>query len=171
MTTKKNSFHQFLHYFPEIELPVSLTDELFDEIRRVNDDLPGPLVFEFIPGAKEETDEFTEYFPCFRIPETGDFIAVVYWKASLMQYEFHLVTYTPKGELIAGKVIAQTLTNGQTIIRSVATIDEDHIIKVVSGEMEVKKMEYDAQDSKAHTMELLSTGDIIFSLNEDLYEE
>jgi hypothetical protein len=170
MSTKPISFKEFLGYFPTIELPIILSDESFDEIRKVNDDIPTALVYHFISQFDKDLDEFTEYFPCFRIPTEDDFVGLVYWKAKLLQYEFHLITYTPNGEFIAGKVIAQTLTNGESIIRSVSTIDEDLIIHVASGKMELEHKDYDAQKSKAHTLEILSTGDIVFSLNEDLYE-
>ena len=171
MTTKKVSFDQFLEYFPIIELPINITDENFDEMRRVNKDLPLSLIENFITIFDQDVDEFTEYFPCFQLPNTGEFVSVVYWKAKLMQYEFHLINYSLKGEFIAGKVIAQTLSNGNTIIRSLASIDEDWVVQVVSGEVDVEDEEaYEAKKSKAHTLEILSTGDIIFSLNEELYE-
>lgn len=170
MTTQKISFEKYLEFFPMIELPIILSDESFDEIRRINDDIPTALVHRFISEFDADLDEFTEYFPCFQIPTGDEFVGLVYWKAKLLQYEFHLITYTRNGEFIAGKVIAQTLTNGESIIRSVSTIDEDLVIHVASGEMNMKAASYDANQSKTHTLEILSTGDIIFSLNEDLYE-
>lgn len=170
MTTKKVSFDQFLEYFPIIELPISLTDENFDEMRKVNKDLPLSLIENFITVFDQDVDEFTEFFPCFQLASTGEFVSVVYWKAKLMQYEFHLINYSLIGEFIAGKVIAQTLSNGNTIIRSIANIDEDGVVQVISGEVGVEEDAYDATNSKAHTLEILSTGDIIFSLNEELYE-
>lgn len=170
MSTKQVSFEEFLAYFPLIDLPIVLSDESFDEIRKVNEDIPIALVYHFISQFDTDLDEFTEYFPCFRIPTGDEFVGLVYWKAKLLQYEFHLITYTPKGEFIAGKVIAQTLTNGESIIRSVSTIDEDLVVHVASGQMDLDSTEYDAQNSRAYTLEILSTGDIIFSLNEDLYE-
>lgn len=167
----KVDFKQFLSFFPEIEMPVILTDENLSVFSKENKVLPGPLVSEFIGSHdNSEADVFTEYIPCFRIPNTENFVGIVYWKAQLLNYEYHLVTYDLKGNFITGKVIAGIISNGNTLIKSVATIDEDWIIHIVTGEDDVRSPNYVADSSKAFTMELLSTGDIIFSLNDEEIE-
>ena len=168
MSTKKPSFSQFLDFFPLIELPVNLTDETLMVFSKENKPLPMPFVNEYImKHDRTEPDEFTEYVPCFRIPDSEKFHGLVYWKAQLLNYEYHLVTFNEKGEFITGKVLGGTITNGNTVIKTVASIDQDWIIHIVSGEDDVQSPDYNPEDSKAYSMELLSTGDIIFSLNEN----
>ncbi len=168
MSKNKATFRQFVNFFPEVELPVHLTDDTLSVFSKENKALPAPMVSDFIVKYDNtEPDEYTEYIPCFKIPETENFIGLIYWKAQLLNYEYHLVTYDTKGQFITGKVIAGIISNGNTLIKSVATIDEDWIIHIVTGEDDARNPNYTADNSKAYTMELLSTGDIIFSLNDD----
>lgn len=169
MSKSRPILSQFLDFFPLVELPVILNDESIIVFSKENKAIPIPLQEEFIlKYDNSDIDEFTEYVPCFRIPNTDNFYGVVYWKAQLLTYEYHLVTFDKKGEFITGKVVGGTITNGNTIIKTVATIDEDWIIHIVSGEDDVRDPNYDPENSKAYTMELLSTGDIIFSLTDEL---
>lgn len=158
-------FHHFLEFFPEIELPVTLTEEGLLEMSRINTPVPIPFLMKFVDETIGEA-EMEEYVPCFRLPDTADIHAIVYWRAGLLNYEYLLATYDNSGNLIERKVIGGTVSNGQTIIKSVATIDPDWIIHVIAGEANAKEKSYDATKSKAFTMELLATGEIIFSLNE-----
>ena len=168
MNKNKLSFSQFLDFFPELEMPVILTDDNLSVFSKENKVLPAPMIAEYIMKYDNtEPDEFTEYIPCFKIPNSEHFVGIVYWKAQLLNYEYHIVTYDLQGNFITGKVIAGIITNGNTLIKSVATIDEDWIIHIVSGEDDANSPNYSADDSKAYTMELLSTGDIIFSLNDE----
>jgi len=168
MSKNRPSFSQFLDFFPPVDLPINLTDETLMVFSKENKPLPSPFVAEYImKHDNTEPDEFTEYVPCFRIPDTDNFQAVVYWKAQLLNYEFHIITFDNKGEFITGKVLGGTITNGDTVIKSVASIDKDWIITIVTGEDDVHNLIYNPEESKAYSMELLSTGDIIFSLNED----
>ncbi len=154
----KISFHQFLEKFPEIELPVTLTDEKITEFSAVNDPLPQLMIRQFI---SDDDDEFTEYIACLRIPQTHDFHAVIYWKASLMNYQYVLATYSKTGTLIDKSVIAGTYSDGNSVTRSVATIEEDWIIYIVSGKTKVAASAYDASTSNVFNLELLATGQII----------
>ncbi len=172
MNKSKITFDQFLDFFPEVELPVHLTDESLSVFSKENKALPIPLIAEFISKYdNSEPDEYTEYIPCFRIPETDQFFGVIYWKAQLMNYEYHLVTFDKRGEFITGKVIGGLISNGITLIKTVATIDEDWVIHIATGEDDANNPNYSAEETKAYTMELLSTGDIIFSLNDEDFEQ
>ncbi|WP_235297247.1 hypothetical protein [Portibacter marinus] len=171
MSKNRPSFSQFLDFFPPVELPINLTDETLVVFSKENKPLPMPFVREYIMKHDlTEPDEFTEYVPCFQIPDTENFDAVVYWKAQLLNYEFHLVTFDKKGEFITGKVLGGTITNGNTVIKTVASIDQDWIIHIVSGEDDVRNPDYNPEDSKSFSMEILPTGDVIFSLNENEFE-
>lgn len=167
--TPKINFSKFLSFFPEVELPVILTEEAHHEFSKVNDALPQQAIEQFIlPHEDLVYDEYTEYIPCFKIPKTHDFHAVVYFKASLLIYEYYLATYNKKGETIAKEKISGMVQHGEEITRAVATIEDDWIINIVEGSVPVEGTDYQPTDSKAYAMELLADGQIIFSVNEDI---
>ena len=156
----KISFDHFLEKFPEIELPITLSDDSAIEFSKSNDPLPAQMIQQFIDV---EEDEFTEYIACVRIPKTHDFHAVIYWKAALMNYQYVLATYDKKGKLLDKAVIAGTYSDGNMLTKSVATIEEDWIIYIVSGQAAADTSFYDPSTSNAFNLELLATGEIITS--------
>lgn len=159
---EKLNFGHFLEAFPEIGLPVTLTEESAVAFSRENGPLSSHLIQEYLmPLEPEEVDEFTEYIACLRIPQTHGFHAVVYWKAALMNYQYILATFSKKGELIHRRVIAGTYSDGDVLVQSVATIEEDWIIYVVSGKTSANATSYDASSSKSFDLELLATGEIV----------
>lgn len=163
-SNQKLNFGHFLEKFPEISLPITLTEESATAFSRTNEPLSDTLIQEYLlPIEPEEVDELTEFVACVRIPETHEFFAVIYWKAALMNYQYVLATFSKKGELIDRKVIAGTYSDGNTLIQSVATIEEDWIIYVVSGKTSANATSYDASSSKSFNLELLATGEIIRS--------
>ena len=162
MKQKKVDFIDFLERFPEVKLPVFLGTDSHHDFSRKNEPLPQVMVDLFLlPFEEDGRDEFTEFVPCFRIPETYEFYAIVYWKASLMNYQYTMMTFTKKGDIIDRKVIAGTFSDGQTLTQSVAHVDEDWTINIVSGQNEVTLSEYDAATSTTNQLELLPEGTII----------
>ena len=158
----KVKFPHFLEKFPEVVLPVTLAEEAHHAFSWNNDPLPALMIEQFIlPLEDRETDDFTEFVPCMRIPDTNEFHAVIYWRAGLMNYQYTLACYTKKGELIDKRVIAGTFSDGQALTASVATIDEDWIISVVSGEAGAGQKLYDPSSSTAYQLELLPEGRIV----------
>ena len=155
---QKISFEYFLEKFPEIELPVTLSDDSASEFSKKNDPLPAQMIQEFID---DQEDEFTEYIACLRISNTHDFHAIIYWKAALLNYQYILTTYDKKGKLIDKSVIAGTYSDGKSLTKSVATIEEDWIIYIVSGQTAANTSTYDPTTSNAFNLELLATGEII----------
>lgn len=165
MKKKDITLEEMLSFFPELDLPVTLTEESALEFSNFNKALPFEALTKYILPYENEHDDLTEYVPCFRLKDTINIHALVYWKASLMNYEYKMFTLDKEGSFIDGKVIAGTLSNNETIIRTVSTIDEDWIIHSVVGEEHTKSTSLNT-NSKAFTLELLATGEIIFSLNE-----
>ncbi len=155
---QKVSFEHFLEKFPEIELPITLSDDSAIEFSKNNDPLPSRIIHEFID---DQEDEFTEYIACLRIPKTLDFHAIIYRKAALLNYQYVLATYDKKGKLIDKSAIAGTYSNGKSLTKSVATIEEDWIIYIVSGQTAANASTYDPTTSNAFNLELLATGEII----------
>ncbi|MEO5582982.1 MAG: hypothetical protein ABIR66_09830, partial [Saprospiraceae bacterium] len=84
-----NLFQQFLSLFPPVELPVSLTLDSHRTFEQVNDLVPFDLANQFIIQEDElPEEEFTEYLPCFKLPEDKkEYFSLVYWKAALMRYD------------------------------------------------------------------------------------
>lgn len=155
-------FDHFLSFFPEIELPVTLADESHHHFSAHNEPIPQELIGQFlIPYEEDHDDEHTEYIACLRIPQTYQFHAIVYWKAGLLSYQYFLATFTEQGELIQKRAIAGTYAGDEKMTQSVATIDDDWIIYVVSGQLEANESNYQASSSTAYKMELLPEGQII----------
>ncbi len=161
--TKSVPFNLFVAKFPVIELPLTLTSESSRHFSQQNDPFPGPMINEFLlPFDEEEYDEeVTEYVPCLQIPGTAGFKALVYWKATLLNYGYYLVTFTDKGEFINKRGIAGTKLNGDALAQSVATIDEDWVIHIVGGVSSATEVEYDPSNSQSFQLELLPTGEIV----------
>ncbi len=157
------TFAQFLAKFPEIELPVILNEEAHHTFSTENSPLSEAMILQYILPLEdvEEGDEFTEFVPCFKLPKTEDFHAVVYWKAGLMSYHYAIATFTKKGQSIDHRVIAGTFVSGQTITQSVATINEENEIYVASGQGSTQNDDYDAATSTAYELELTPEGQIV----------
>ncbi len=160
------SFSHFLEKFPEVELPVTLGEEAHHAFSRQNGPLPPLMIEQFIlPLEEEEADDYTEFVPCMKIPETGEFHAIIYWRAGLLNYQYTLASFTKKGELIDKRIIAGTFSDGDTLTTSVVTIDEEWTIYIVSGQSSSGDKDYDAASSTAYKLELLPEGRIV-NLNE-----
>ena len=162
MTQPNISLDQFINLFPEIELPITLNEEVHHVFSQKNGPVPKAIVDQYF-SYLEDRDELgmTEYVACFRIPETHEFYGLVYWKAGLLNYEYTLLTISKKGDMIDKKVIAGTNSDGNQLIHSVATIDEDWIIYIVSGQSQSASDNYDPTSSTAFKLELLPEGKII----------
>ncbi|MFK7937364.1 MAG: hypothetical protein AB8G22_27870 [Saprospiraceae bacterium] len=160
------SIDGFLEFFPEVELPVTFSEDTHHDFSRNNDPLPQTAIEQYISKIEgDEIDEFTEFIPCIRIGATHDFHAVVYWKAELLSYHYIMATFDKKGDVIDSRVIAGLFTDGDTITRSVATIDEDWLINVVTGQVGVENEEnYNAAQSLKFGLELLPDGRVINEL-------
>lgn len=162
MNQAKITLAQFLDLFPEIELPVTLNEDVHHIFSEKNGPVPQVVIdqyFSYLEGVDETG--LTEYVICFKIPETHEFFGLVYWKASLLNYEYILVTLSKNGEVIDKKVIAGTYSDKDRLLQSVATIDEDWIIYVVSGQSNIASKDFNPASSTAFKLEILPEGNII----------
>ncbi len=158
---RRISFSHFLEKFPEVELPVTLGEEAHHAFARENSPMPVQMIEQFIlPIEQEPADDYTEFVACMKIPKTGDFHAIIYWRAGLLNYQYTLATFTNKGEWIDKRVIAGTFSDGEMLTTSVATIDEEWVIYVVTGRAGAADPSYDASSSMAYKLELLPDGKI-----------
>lgn len=156
-----SSLEYLLELFPEINLPITLTEESAHIFSQTNGLIADDLLERYIlPHEDEMADEFTEFVPCFRIPATHDFHALVFWRAGLMKYTFTMLTLDKQGQRIDRRELAGTFSTEDLLIQSVATIDEDWEILVVAGQSR-QGSTYDASASQKQTLELLPEGQII----------
>ncbi len=158
-----HTFIDFVSKFPPVSMPVTLTEDEHLLFSKENDPLLESMVAQFIaPFEIKPVDEFTEYVPCFAIDSNEKFISLVWWKASLLSYEYFLATFSEKGDRIDQKVIAFTLVKGNNVRRAVATIDEELGIQVIEGTSENEV--YDADSSRTVLMEVMPNGMIVSGL-------
>lgn len=160
-SNNKVSFKSFLKKFPKVDLPITLSIDTHFTFSKNNKQLHLLELEQFISLVEGPIeDEFTEVIPCFSLKDTNDFYAIVYWKAALLDYQYILATFSKKGVPIARKVIAGTFSDGVNIAQSVATIDSDWTINIVTGAAGLKE-EYDAATSTAIEIDLLADGNIM----------
>ncbi|GJM33076.1 MAG: hypothetical protein DHS20C18_20770 [Saprospiraceae bacterium] len=159
----KIDFKHFLKNFPEIELPITLGEESHHAFSQNNDPLPAAMIDQFlVPLEEDPVDELTEFIACFSFPSTKKFHAIVYWKASLLNYQYKLVTFDLQGKLIAQKVIAGTFAHDDVITQSVATIKDDWAIYIVTGQAMANTMvAADPTTSKAKLWAIGTEGKIV----------
>ena len=157
------SFSSFIALFEEVPLPLTLSPESVSVFSQRNESLAPDVIAEYLPHI--EQDEFTEIIPCLRIADASESIILVYWQGGLLHYSFHIISFTKKGERVADRVIAGTLSDQDDVLHRVATIDEDWIIYIVEG-LESARGEYDPNSNRSLYLEILSTGDIIESEEE-----
>ncbi len=160
--TKRYTFADFVAKFPPVTMPVTLGEDTHHAFGTENEPLSDAMIAQYIHPveSKEIDDEFTEYIPCFAIDDTLRFIALVWWKAELLTYEYTLATFTERGELIDRKVIAQTRVKSGKILRAVATINEELEIIIAEGESAGQNDEFDASNSRTYHMEIMENGEI-----------
>ncbi len=168
MKVPKPSFSAFLEAFSVQELPVTLTEESISDYERLSDPLAQVLINAFIEPESEEPDAFTEFVPCFKLGDIGDFHAVVYWKGELMKYQYFMTTFDKQGNQISNAVIGGIQSDGEIVVRSVATIDENMIIHIVEGGQPASEVRYVSDQSKAYQMKIMKSGEIEFLEGESL---
>ena len=159
----KVEFDNYLKRFPQLELPITFSEDTHHDFSNENDPLQVEMIAEYITRyeATEIDDDITEYVACFQLPlEKKDYAAVVYWKATLLNYDYVLATYDPKlGTMIDKKAIAGTKIVGNAVKRIVAIINEDLTIHAAEGIAE-SESGYNADASKIRRYQILDNGQI-----------
>ncbi len=151
------NFGELLEYFPPVELPLSLSGDAHLLFSRLNKPIPQEVVGRYF----DLSDEYVEYVPCFRLKPAPSIVALVTWKASLLEYEYLLTTFTSAGKQCHARSIAGLKSNGETMLERVATIDSDHTIMVAEGLSKLDQRYYDAANSRTHTLIIDTEGQII----------
>jgi hypothetical protein len=159
---QRYSFPDFIAKFPPVSMPVTLGEETHHAFGTENEPLPDAMIEQFILPTERGAvlDEFTEYLPCFAIEDTEQFVALVWWKAELLNYEYVLATFNFKGELIDRQVIAQTKVDGQKVSRAVAHINEEYEITIAEGDSGSGGDDFDPSQSRTRHLEIMASGEI-----------
>lgn len=154
----------FLGRFPEIELPITISQDTINDISKASKPLPPEMIAEYLVPLEEGqvNDEYTEFVACFQLPSPPNFTALVYWRADLLQYHYVLVTLEKKtGTLIDRRVIAGTTFVEGELTQSSAAIQEELTIYVVSGQGSADEYDYKASGSTATRLQLSEEGKIM----------
>ena len=160
----KISFKFFLEKFPEHALPVTLRADTYETLGNDFEPLPTLLIEQYLLDEEEEDDGMTEHIACFRLPSHEKYEAIVYWKAGLLTYEYHLKTYTKDGVgVIDSHVIGGTVLINDKLVESIATIQEDRIVCIATGATNIETMEFDTAENKVLYVEIHDDGTIIAS--------
>lgn len=157
---KELHFHEFLELFPVIELPITLSTDAQRQISEVQEPLNAAWMGRFVLEA-DQIDEYTEFMACFRIPDTKDFSAVVYWQASLEGNAFFLATFSKAGNLIDHRLIAGTLYLKDGLKQLVCSIGKDWTINRVEGKLGANGEIIKSDDPKMTFMQITLEGEIL----------
>lgn len=160
---KNKDFDVFLESFPELDLPIILTEDLNVTFSANNIPIRDVDITAFIHTIDDNIDEFTEYVPCFKIPDSPHFHAIVFWKGMLMENKYVLAIYSLQGEPLDAKILSITKHNSLGIARSVAKIDKDWNIVIVKGTEDLQDDLYNPKASKIVTMEITPEGKIVLT--------
>jgi len=160
---RKLTFANFVAKFPPVSMPVTLGEDTHHTFSAENEPLSDEMIVQFIHPTEKvvQEDPYTEYVPCFAIDNTEEFIALVWWKAKLMNYEYVLTTFNLKGELLDSQVIAQTRVVDGKIYRAVANISSDLEIVIAEGFSGEDGDQFDPGSSQMRELEILQSGEIV----------
>lgn len=155
---KSLSFETFVEFFPEVELPVILTDESIHSFSKLNKPLPLAGLVEHMEIGERDIDEYTEYIPCFRFMVSENVLAIVYWKGELLSYEYFLLCYNIKSaEIVSKKIISGTKSNGDILLKSSSVITEDKEIEILVNHYNQASQLYPSKSIKYH-IEIMDDG-------------
>ncbi|MFK8058185.1 MAG: hypothetical protein AB8F78_18810 [Saprospiraceae bacterium] len=127
------AFTDFTDCFPKTKLPLDFGELSYREFQTKAMLLPEALMAEWIAPLEAELDEFTEILPVAKFKK-NDYVALVYWKAGLLHNHYRLATFDKMGNPVENRVIAGSYIENDEISTSAATITEDHIVYIVSGQ-------------------------------------
>ena len=167
MTKAALPIERLIGLFEVVAPPILLSDESIVDIKLYTKPIPEDLVQQFLWEWEGPFDEYTEVIPCFALPKTSQYTALVYWKASLLRYDIIIVTLDKDYNLIARKVICGMIVEGQVIKQSAAKIDEDLIIHILAGAT-FDGAEYDPNTGQSFYMEIMETGDLLFHIDDQI---
>jgi hypothetical protein len=163
MPNSTSTFADFVAKFPPVAVPLTLGEDTHHTFGTENDPLTEAMIEQFVLPAEgvSEMDEFTEYVPCFSLEDTQGFVALVWWKAALLDYAYILATFTPQGQLIGRQEIAHTRSLNGSISRSVVTINEDWELTIAEGSSPDGNLLFDPSTMRTRYLEIMTNGEVV----------
>lgn len=104
----------------------------------------------------ESADEFTEYMPCFSLPVSKDFHALVYWKASLEGNGYYLITFNKEGYPIDRGYLAGTLYAGDELVQTVCTLHANGNILQAQGRQDAHTGKLKSEEKAVNKLLILN---------------
>jgi hypothetical protein len=160
MSTDNKLLKSFISFFPPVEaFPMTVTQADAGDYEKLNPALPPVLINGFISPFDEDQDddEFTEYIPCFSLPTKG-FHAVVWWRASLLDYRFEVATYKADGSPIEVTPIAGLSGTGDLLIEEVATFHDVMTIITSTGKSTADGSTFEPSETLQRVLKLNDDG-------------
>lgn len=153
-------FSKYIDLYQTIPFPVTLHKDAHHDFSKQDKGIRPEFLEAYVtPYIGQNDDEFTEYVPCFQLKSEKNYIAVVLWRAALLEYEYYVMTYNNAGDLIHHQVIAGMKSDGEHIITRIAIIDDDTHFHMVEGAMNDKnETDYDPANTREYTFELTPDG-------------
>lgn len=153
-------FSKFIDLFQAIPFPVTLHQDAHHDFSNQDKGIRPEFLDEYVvPYIGQTDDEFTEYVPCFQLKAEKNFIAIVLWKAALLEYAYYVMTYNNAGDLIHHQIIAGMKSDGKNVITRIAMIDNDSVIHMVEGVTgNVNTQDYDPSVTRDFTFEITPDG-------------
>lgn len=155
---KAISFASFIDYFPEIDLPIVLTEESIHGFSKLNKPLPIIAYSYFLSQETELPDEYTEYIPCLRFQPSDEVVVILLWKGGLLSYDYILISYNiTSNQEVNRKIIAGTKIFEDTIIKSSAVISADYEVDILVNSYNSELQMY-PERSEQFVVEVMANG-------------
>lgn len=158
------TFSNFLNFFPKVELPFTISSETQRRISIENEPLSAQWMYHFVLGKEEEIDEFTEFMPCFLLPKTNDFHAIVYWEAGIEGSTYYLTTFSKNGVLIDKVKVAGTKYDQTGLYQMVCAISPSWMFSCAEGRLDEYGNTAPVSSENHHiqtTLQLTGDGEIV----------
>ena len=152
------AFTDFLDLFPPAAFPLAFGEDSYRGYEAAGKLVPDALAAEYVaPLEPAPLDEYTEVLACAQFAHK-DYVAVVYWKAGLLNNHYRLATFDKLGNPIESRVIAGAYNEPDAAAsQSAATITEERIVYVVSARAESDGLG-DAKESSALRLAIDDSG-------------
>jgi hypothetical protein len=131
--TARERLQLLLTFFPEVDLPVTITVSSRKAFEERNRPLPQLIQATFLDlWEGEAADMYTEYIPGFHFAN-GRYRVLVYWKAALLHYAYILVVLDQDGLLTDRLVLVETDATDGHLRQGAAMITADREIWTVES--------------------------------------
>lgn len=162
MQEPRVKFKDFQDSFEDQEFPFVIHSDLHHELNERGDFFSKPVIEKYlIEEAQLPYDEYSEFMPVFKVDQTDDYFAVVVWSEGLLTYEYWLITYDRKGQVIDKTAIAGQKVGETGILTRVATIETPTSILIVEAETDLEMRTITHENPEEINLEINPSGFII----------